>query len=95
VRQSRKFLSFLNILLLTIESVVDRTGEEKTPGAKRQGMRGDVRVWIGIGLLAAGGCAGSPKLPEEPDTYVAASELSEERAADLAAAPFPPCLDRV
>jgi NodT family efflux transporter outer membrane factor (OMF) lipoprotein len=37
--------------------------------------------------LAAGGCAGSPKLPEEPDTYVAASELSEERAADLAAAP--------
>lgn len=52
------------------------------------------RLWIGLGLAAAAtsGCAGR-NLPPEPDSYVAASAIGAERAAELAASPAATWLD--
>ena len=56
-------------------------------------MKHRVRLLIGVGLLAAvGSCAGR-NLPPEPDSYVAADAIGEERAAELAASPAATWLD--
>jgi NodT family efflux transporter outer membrane factor (OMF) lipoprotein len=56
-------------------------------------MRQGARFWIGLSLMAlAGSCAGR-NLPPEPDSYVAADAIGEERAAELAASPAATWLD--
>ncbi len=47
---------------------------------------------LGLGLLTISGCAGR-HLPPEPDSYVAASAIGAERAAELAASPAATWLD--
>ncbi|GAM98206.1 RND efflux system protein [alpha proteobacterium U9-1i] len=56
-------------------------------------MKSGARFWIGLSLMAVtSACAGS-KLPDEPDSYVAAEAIGAERAAELAASPAATWLD--
>ena len=56
-------------------------------------MKSAARLWVGLSLMAlTSACAGS-KLPEEPDSYVAADAIGAERAAELAASPAATWLD--
>ncbi len=56
-------------------------------------MKQGARILIGLGLAAAVGACASSKLPDEPDTYVAADAIGAERAAELAASPAATWLD--
>ncbi|MEJ0060233.1 MAG: hypothetical protein WDM79_11940 [Terricaulis sp.] len=57
-------------------------------------MTGGNRIWIGVGMLAAlSACATRPNLPPEPDSYVAAGQMTAEQAAALAATPAASWLD--
>ncbi len=56
-------------------------------------MRHGVRLWIGLGLMAAAGSCAGRHLPPEPDSYVAADAIGAERAAELAASPAATWLD--
>lgn len=56
-------------------------------------MRHGVRLWIGLGLMAAAGSCAGRNLPPEPDSYVAADAIGAERAAELAASPAATWLD--
>jgi len=56
-------------------------------------MRHGVRLWVGLGLMAAAGSCAGRNLPPEPDSYVAADQIGPERAADLAASPASTWLD--
>ncbi|QGZ94088.1 TolC family protein [Terricaulis silvestris] len=56
-------------------------------------MRNGVRLWIGLGLMAAAGSCAGRNLPPEPDSYVAADAIGAERAAELAASPAATWLD--
>ena len=59
-------------------------------------MQSGARILIGLGLMAAAaGCAGSPDLPSEPDSYVSAAQLDADRAAALAASPAASWLDQM
>ncbi|MCL4715134.1 MAG: TolC family protein [Hyphomonadaceae bacterium] len=52
-----------------------------------------MRLWIGLGLMAAAGSCAGRNLPPEPDSYVAADAIGAERAAELAASPAATWLD--
>lgn len=52
-----------------------------------------VRLWIGLGLMAAAGSCAGTNLPPEPDSYVAADAIGADRAAELAASPAATWLD--
>lgn len=56
-------------------------------------MKHGVRLWIGLGLMAAAGSCAGRNLPPEPDSYVAADAIGAERAAELAASPAATWLD--
>jgi outer membrane protein, multidrug efflux system len=56
-------------------------------------MKQGARILIGLGLAAAVGACASSRLPDEPDSYVAADAIGPERAADLAASPAATWLD--
>jgi len=56
-------------------------------------MKNRVRLWIGLGLMAAAGSCAGRNLPPEPDSYVAADAIGAERAAELAASPASTWLD--
>ncbi|HYD88912.1 MAG TPA: efflux transporter outer membrane subunit [Vitreimonas sp.] len=56
-------------------------------------MKYGVRLWIGLGLMAAAGSCAGRNLPPEPDSYVAADAIGAERAAELAASPAATWLD--
>lgn len=57
-------------------------------------MRSGKHLWLSVSLAAvASACAGRPDLPEEPSAYVAANEMSAERAALLGGSPASTWLD--
>lgn len=61
-----------------------------------RGARSRMAAGLAVGvLIGVSACAGRPRLPDEPDSYVAAAAQPAERAAALAATPAANWLDEL